>query len=267
MRLVQKKCPNCGAGIDFNEFSKTVKCAYCNQTYTVEKDKEMIKNEINISNHFDDAFNLVNKVRTPIAFVSIFMVIIIFAIVIIGFITTFIRINTFDNVFENTFESFTVTEENSNMLTDFEQIDEDTLNAFHKESYAELTDTLFLNGKAKIVNDWSNVGMYLLINETFEYTNLVDVFEVTYLVKEKEYHLYGAVLYDRIELSDDGIVVTDFYGMSYCPTYTLDYDKYSKVYLCGYETKEDLYNKVVRSYMGSDYKIKYTDGMYMVKTK
>ncbi|MBQ8659395.1 MAG: hypothetical protein IJ475_00960 [Bacilli bacterium] len=271
MRLVQKKCPNCGATIDFDENIKKVKCAYCGQTYVIEKDNDMIKNQEDISKHLDDAFELVAKVQAPFAAVSIFIFVFIFIIFIAMFIFNFTRISShrseLEEAFENNVIENTILEEveNPNLLVDFSQIDDDTMATFHKETVKKLNDSLFASTKSLVISDWSYVGMYLIIDETFEDTDLIDVYEIKYKVKGVEYHFYGGVQYYNLELNDDGFVVTNFGGSTLCPTYTLNLSQYDRVFLSGYESLEELYNKEVREHMTSSYSIKYTDGVYMVK--
>ena len=43
---------------------------------------------------------------------------------------------------------------------------------------------------------------------------VVDVFDIIYSVNGKEYHLYSAVTYNRLELSDNGVVVSSFDGIN-----------------------------------------------------
>lgn len=40
MRLIEKECPNCGAGLKFNENDKSCKCEYCHREFEIERDKE-----------------------------------------------------------------------------------------------------------------------------------------------------------------------------------------------------------------------------------
>lgn len=42
MRLVERKCPNCGAGISFNKEDKEVECNYCHAYFDVERGPEDI---------------------------------------------------------------------------------------------------------------------------------------------------------------------------------------------------------------------------------
>ncbi len=38
MKLVEKKCPNCGASIKFKKEDSEVECKYCHTTFTVERE-------------------------------------------------------------------------------------------------------------------------------------------------------------------------------------------------------------------------------------
>ena len=262
MRLVQKKCPNCGAAIDFDDMTKKVKCSYCSQTFFVEKDVQKINNMVDIDSHLEDAYELVNKVRTP--FIVIFFV--MFFFVMIGIVFTFSQIVSFDGPGYVVDKSDTILEEeNPNLIIDFKQIDDKTMNTFHSDAVKSLEQYMFTNSKAKIVQNWNNVGMYLIIDYTFEHSELVDVYDIIYDVNGKEYHLYSAVSYSRLELSDSGVVVSSFDGMVSSPTYIVNINN-SRVFLNGYESLEELFNKEIRSYMSSDYSVKHTDGLYMIET-
>ena len=39
MKLIEKECPNCGAGLEFDENAKSCKCDYCKRSYGIEKEK------------------------------------------------------------------------------------------------------------------------------------------------------------------------------------------------------------------------------------
>lgn len=39
MKLIEKRCPNCGAGLSFNENDKNVQCEYCKMNYEIKRDE------------------------------------------------------------------------------------------------------------------------------------------------------------------------------------------------------------------------------------
>ena len=38
MRLIEKECPNCGAGLSFTKEDTTCKCEYCKREFEIERD-------------------------------------------------------------------------------------------------------------------------------------------------------------------------------------------------------------------------------------
>ncbi len=92
MKLIEKKCPNCGASLSFNSNDKEVTCKYCNVSFEIEKEIgdlidteriEKVANEI-----FDPAmFNLHKKMIKNASKVFIFVWAFIF---IVGLIIFFV---------------------------------------------------------------------------------------------------------------------------------------------------------------------------------
>jgi uncharacterized membrane protein YvbJ len=90
MKLVEKKCPNCGANIEFNSENKTVTCNYCNTTFEVERDLEQeLKEEIVLR------FKEHRKISKTMIIVIIVMFIVITAIILLIFGTVSSRIGRF----------------------------------------------------------------------------------------------------------------------------------------------------------------------------
>ncbi len=95
MRLIEKSCPNCGAGIEIEENATSCKCDYCKRTYTIEKDKDEKKK-------FDPKNIKLSEMKTPMkamfgSFIvtSIYMSIIgfiMFVAVVVFFIVILLQI-------------------------------------------------------------------------------------------------------------------------------------------------------------------------------
>ncbi len=82
MKLVEKKCPNCGANIEFNAENKTVTCNYCSTTFEVERDIEKeLKEEIVLR------FKETRKIGKTISIFAIVMFIVVAIIMIFVFVT------------------------------------------------------------------------------------------------------------------------------------------------------------------------------------
>ena len=89
MKLVEKKCPNCGAKLSFEKTDKEVMCKYCNQSYEIERENSL--DEL-IEDGFDPReFVLKNfkTIRKTGKFVTIFSVCIFIFIFIMFFIMFF----------------------------------------------------------------------------------------------------------------------------------------------------------------------------------
>ena len=82
MKLVEKKCPKCGADLSFSKDSKEVTCTYCKSSFTVEKDKMDLINEMIDPEAFKLHFKMINNFQKGFFFVWIF----IFAVILIMFI-------------------------------------------------------------------------------------------------------------------------------------------------------------------------------------
>ena len=81
MKLIEKKCPNCGAGLEFDDEAKTCKCQYCKRSFAIERDVDDV-----------DKINLIyDKMHEP--FKTMMMIPIIAAFVIISIIILIITFN------------------------------------------------------------------------------------------------------------------------------------------------------------------------------
>lgn len=45
MKIIEKKCPNCGAGLSFGENDHSCKCDYCHREFEIERDEKIINDE------------------------------------------------------------------------------------------------------------------------------------------------------------------------------------------------------------------------------
>ena len=95
MRLVEKKCPNCGAKLSFEKTDKEVTCKYCNRSYEIERDANL--NDL-LGEDFDPRefvlknFKTINKTGKFITIFSVCVFIFIFIIFLIMFFRVFPRV-------------------------------------------------------------------------------------------------------------------------------------------------------------------------------
>ncbi len=91
MRLVEKKCPNCGAGISFSADANEVTCKYCNTCFEIERDNDVVDFSDNLKNINFDAFSLHAKIVRKVNIVIFIVAAIIFVSIFIMFFIMFFR--------------------------------------------------------------------------------------------------------------------------------------------------------------------------------
>ena len=285
MKFVEKKCPNCGAGLKFDDGASSVSCEYCNQTYYIQRDeKKYAKLD---EAHRANAYKFVDEVGKPIvkafAVAQIVMTIIpivMFILVVGGIGVTIYSFATRDNdrgiesqgnginnnVQENIEQEIKdkFNEARKGIVTKLEQIDSVSLQTFHDTSETDLVNHQgsSVHGNYKITKSWNSVGVYLLVGKETNKNILYDVMAQTYKNKKtgKVTTLYSAVKYDDLKLTKDGIVNNDYMGWTEAPTYKFSESTFNTAY--GYESVEKLYNQLIRSQSG-EYTIEATEGLYL----
>lgn len=264
MKLVEKKCPSCGAGLKFGENDTNVTCEYCNKTYYLQKDeKKSMKVD---ESHLADAYKFVNEFGRPLvaksqSFVFAIGIVMFVAVTMIGIIS-FNMINNNDNN-KNLFDRFH--EENkTKYVTKISQIDDITLETFNDTSLERIQslDGSCTMGDYEVTKKWTYIGVYLLVSKEDDGNILYDVYEQTYKNKKTgvETTLYSAVEYEDLTLSEDGIVQDDYFAWPEVPSYEFEGTSFNGAY--GYESIEKLYNKLVRS-QRADYNIEASKGLYI----
>lgn len=254
MKLVEKKCPNCGAGLSFNKDSHEVTCEYCKKSYVIEKEESKDKGK-----NLEDYYKLVEEFNNhPIGKVSNVMAIIIFifaflfiAFVFISIIFSFAQYRNVDRLLPK-IESI----KKDKYVTDISQIDENSLEMFHKESLNSLNARIsYEYGEA---TEWNYTGMYLLVEKSGNDNLLYDVFKRNVTLDGKVYEMYGVVRYKSLKMGEDNAVINNFTGYADIP---MTFIKGSQ-FIMGYNGNDSLYYKVIKSY-SDEYVIKATDGLFV----
>ena len=78
MKIIQKKCPGCGADLKFDKEDKEVKCKYCNATFQVERDLTDLVEDMIDPKMFKRHFNFVSYMGIAITVLAIAVFIFIF---------------------------------------------------------------------------------------------------------------------------------------------------------------------------------------------
>ena len=94
MKLIEKKCPNCGAKLSFENTDKEVTCKYCDMSYEIER-------ETDLNDLIEDVFNpkdfilhrkMIRNVSKGIMIFSICMFLFIFIVFLVMFLRIFPRV-------------------------------------------------------------------------------------------------------------------------------------------------------------------------------
>jgi len=88
MKLIEKKCPNCGANLKFENNSKEVTCNYCNATFIIDRENSKMHDEFS-----SEFINLQRKNVKRISNVVFIFSFVIFFIVILIFLIIFFKIS------------------------------------------------------------------------------------------------------------------------------------------------------------------------------
>ena len=93
MKLIEKKCPNCGANLKFDKDDTEVTCKYCNASYEIQRDPNI--NDL-MNNVFDqNDFILHRKMVKNLSKGIIIFTCIVFVIIIVMFFIAFLRVPSF----------------------------------------------------------------------------------------------------------------------------------------------------------------------------
>ena len=278
MKFVEKKCPNCGAGLKFDDGATSVTCEYCNQTFYIQKDEKKYARVDDA--HKADAYKFVNEIGKPIvkgiATAHIIMSIVPFVMFIIVFLGLGFTIFHFASSQINEVEDTNNKEESSDIFDMFEdninkeelkvkyvtklsEIDNITLETFYDAAKSNLHH---MDNMDYTVGEWSPVGSYLLVSKDGKSNKLYTVMKHTYTGRysNKKVTLYAAYLFNSLKLNDNNMVNHNFSGISV--SQDIDLDGKTHNFADGYESVEKLYNHVLRNQVG-DYTIEATEGLYL----
>ena len=268
MKLVQKKCPGCGASLSFNENATKTKCEYCKQEIFIEKET---KDHLN--GFAEDVYQLsLEEFRqaSKIHKISFYGVMIFIAAIFIMAIFSFVFFfKDFNSLFNGQAKDFPMAEssvgntntstENTPLkkdyITEISQINESSLSKLKIDSLNVLnhwTTTLQNPDSTK----WEYVGMYLLVSKT-DYNELYMVYRRKYTVNNKKVETYGAVSYTNLKLNGETISES-LSGFPLAPMKTSDDLK--TIYF-GYKSNEILFNEEIKPKINK-YEVKATTGLF-----
>lgn len=236
MKIIEKKCPNCGASLSFNDNDKETKCNYCNREFIIEGEKE------DSSKVKSEDFILHEKVIKAYGIVHY----------IISFIIILITIGVFFFIFRGV--SSSISKDASFSISN---VDEKTFEMIHNSSLNELKNMGSFYSMIYKEVDYEYIGSYLY-KSTFNNT-LVDVYKVKYVKNEdKSYDTYVSVKYSNIKYENNKVTLK-YDGFISTNKVMLENDIFSSV--DGYLSLEELYMKEISN--DAKGKIEGVGGVYL----
>jgi DNA-directed RNA polymerase subunit RPC12/RpoP len=233
MKIVEKKCPNCGANLEFKKGDTEVVCEYCKKKYLIEDNKE--------NKDFPD-YNLVGTEATNaifkgamVTYVIIFIaVIFVFGIVIFGI---------------NSMSGGT----SAPKIVDLTSITETTKKNIYIESKEVINNYSQLSIGTKQVEAYKSIGYYLFIDK---YGNtLYDVYKGSFEFSDGVKDVYIAVGYSNISNANSSFNSNLLHGEFVASNNLSD----GKVWM-GFLSNEELYEYLVS--VTSYEKIYADDGLF-----
>ena len=240
MKLIEKKCPNCGAGLEFNDTDKSCKCTYCNKSFEIERNSDNV-----------DDYNLKIATNTS-SFVLPIIIFSVFAMAIIVFV--FFNIFAFNNKLnvskdsiteeKTTNDYFVSVDEFSN--SDFEALD-NTSTAIVKRTGEGVNDAYH---SYILDNNLKREKVYVAGKDNGNV--IISIYKGIYkdfFHQENTYTVYIPILYENIKKTD----FNKFQNPQLkAPEYYFNSEKTSYTY--GYGSIDDIYNNIIKP-LESDYKL------------
>jgi len=262
MRLIEKKCPNCGASLEFNDSDKSCKCQYCHRAFEIERDLNVadLADQFNLSELKGTAGTAAKVIGGVVVGHYVIAALIgLFALGMFGVIgynaykhMSTVKNKTADNPIQDILEEL---EDSNTLLSDVSELSNRDFETIDFDARMEISHS------AKGVNDsrhsYSLDGsatrekIYIAYKEDSNY--LVVVMKGTYkdvFHQESQYTIYMPVVYQNIEKNNLSFTLAN--PKLDAPEYYFGNDKTSYYY--GYGSLEEAYNAVVKP-LEDEYKI------------
>lgn len=259
MRLVEKKCPNCGANLEFGEKDKSCKCNYCHRAYEIERDESLNTSDI------AEQFNL-NEFKGPLkAFGIMHIIITVFILLVsigmfVGIAYGFFKVQKkTSSDFNNDYISKKNNEKKETKklyvsdikeLTndDYEDIDNDAASTINRIGEGA-NDT---NHSYSMDGDLKREKVYVAAKNDDNGNIIVSIYKAYYkdfFHQENRYTVFIPLVYENIKLDDFNKWKNSTLN---APEYYFNSNKTSYTY--GYNSLEEAINAVVKP-LEKNYKV------------
>lgn len=253
MRLIEKKCPNCGASLEFGENDRTCRCEYCKRSFVIERDENIRTNNI------ADRYRLnANKSKAlAIVLISMFIPTFLPGIVFVMMFITIIFSSMFtipnaihDQVTHSAIEDVERSNdvEITKTITSIDDLDEEVIERIKYNS--SFYSKQLAKGKSDLQYSFQNCDSMNLEKIYFAYKEGTNSVITIYRTKYHNFWnqsdvqtVYIPMIYNNIN-NDTHLL----YGKNPAPEYYFNSEKTTYIY--AYSSFEDAYNGVVKPLEG-----------------
>ena len=249
MRLIEKKCPNCGADLEFDENAKSCKCSYCKRSFEIERDVNDLE-KINLV--FDKVQKPVKIIFfLPFIFAAV-VFIIIFVSIFFGFRHTAKTIDDHGNDFFEEIEE--QIDESKQLITSAEELDSAKMDDLEQDSHSILNQSIV--GRSDTTYSYQKTGdprlekTYVVSKDGSNYVILV--FNVKYhnfFNQSDQQTVYIPAVFENV--TKGGFSMAK--AKNPAPEYYFNADKSSYIY--AYGSIDDIYNGIVKPYEEQEYTV------------
>ncbi len=242
VKLIEKKCPNCGASLEFNDKDTSCECKYCHRMFEIERD-----------NNVEDQYVLNELSKIPVKVVKPFFLIYFIVVILI---IVFVAFNIFKQVKRDTGVDKAIENrekvDNDSLLKDIKDLSNTKMERI-------LTEARFListtgkgesNSKHSYHRDELKEEKIILANKK-DSNKLIVIFKAVYydFYHQSDRHtIYIPVVFGNV----DEKLFDLANGKIEAPEYYFNNDK--TCYYYGYSSYEEAYKEVVDVLKG-DYTI------------
>ena len=232
MRIVEKKCPNCGASLEFDENAKSCKCEYCKRSFEIERE----------NNTFGGDYNYSLTEKTFNVFLLISFIVVFVFIGVVAFMV-------FTNI------HFSETAKGSKLYTNVEELSSYSLSAIDSKAPWNIESADVDLDEYSLEMQVKREKLYVAYNKKDKKNAIVAVYKATYkkLFNADSVTILVPIIYNNVEKSDVG---TDLaFAESYVKGPEYYFNMEHSEYALGYKDLETLEKDIIDSLKKDGYKI------------
>ena len=255
MRLVEKKCPNCGANLEFSETDKSCKCQYCHRAFEIERDQNLnvsdLADQFNLS-ELSDSFVKTSKFIFIPFIIGMIIFIVIFVFI---FAMAFRSIVKHENKSSSIFSQSEEVSSDEKLLKDVSELTNDSLEDLDFDARSVVSQSVI--GRRDTTYSYQQSGderlekIYVAYKKDSNY--IVSIYKLVYhnfFNQSDQQTVYVPAVFENVPVRLSAALA---YGKNPAPEYYFNEEHSSYIY--AYKSLEDAYNDIIKPLEEKGYKI------------